>query len=127
MGYLMYKSDANFKMKGARLPEALQALKAVAGGGEQWDWVTMRVVGDASTFEDAMRECRWDLDLDADGDVVGIDFVGEKLGDDEQAFSAIAPWVKHGSFIEMVGEDGDRWRWVFEDDAVKWVDPEISW
>jgi len=46
--------------------------------------------------------------------ITDILFEGEKIGNESSFFKAIAPFVKEGSFIEMVGEDGEKWRWVFE-------------
>jgi hypothetical protein len=44
-------------------------------------------------------------------------FTGQKLGDDNILFAALAPYVEADSYITMVGEseDGDEfWRWVFD-------------
>ena len=66
-----------------------------------------------------MYQWRWDIEEnDRTGAVTDIWFAGEKLGDDETLFQAIAPWVKDGSFIEMMGEDGAFWKWVFQDGEV---------
>ena len=66
--------------------------------------------------------------LDNDGNIVEIDFEGERLGHDEDVmFNAIAPYVEDGSFIEMVGEDGDRWRWVFKNGECKEIKAKMTW
>lgn len=57
----------------------------------------------------------WVFQYDARGDIDFVSFEGEKLNEDYLFFDAIAPVVRDGSFIEMVGEDGDRWRWCFKD------------
>jgi len=50
----------------------------------------------------------WHFSLDIrDGDA--------KIGDEEKFFAAIAPVVEDGSFIDVVGEDDGRWRWMWED------------
>ena len=37
-----------------------------------------------------------------------------KIGDEEKFFAAIAPVVEDGSFLDVVGEDGEQWRWMWE-------------
>ena len=47
--------------------------------------------------------------------VTGISFDGERQDGTETAmFDSIAPFVEPGSYIEMQGEDGEVWRWVFD-------------
>jgi hypothetical protein len=66
--------------------------------------------------------------LDDDGNIVEIDFIADKLRYDENTmFQAVAPYVKDGSFIEMRGEDGTLWRWVFADKKCKEVKAEVTW
>jgi len=68
----------------------------------------------AEDLEDALEAWRWPVSIDPQsGDVVGIEFTGEKLGDEELLFKAIAPYVTEGSYTLMVGEDGEIWKWVF--------------
>jgi hypothetical protein len=38
-----------------------------------------------------------------------------KIGEEEKFFAAIAPVVVDGSYVDCSGEDGDRWRWMWED------------
>lgn len=37
-----------------------------------------------------------------------------KIGDEEKFFAAIAPVVEDGSFIDVRGEDGSQFRWIWE-------------
>jgi hypothetical protein len=57
----------------------------------------------------------------AGGDIIAIEFEGQKLGDDDLLFATLAPFVESGSCIEMEGEDGNTWRWEFEGQAVRKV------
>jgi hypothetical protein len=57
---------------------------------------------------DKFFEC-WGYEFDGDGLYI---ITGEsKIGDEEILFSAIAPVVEDNSFMEVVGEDDERWRW----------------
>ena len=66
--------------------------------------------------------------IDDDGNVVDLDFVGDKIAYDEEVmFKKIATYVEDGSYIEMSGEDGARWRWVFSSGTVKEVRAKVVW
>ena len=72
------------------------------------------------------RSC-YNYELNADGDIVAIQFHGETLRDDFEMFQKIAPFVRSGSFLEMAGEDGAQWRWIFKDGICHQVNAIISW
>jgi hypothetical protein len=142
MGYCMSQRDAKFAILKDKKEAALQALKATAsntkrmGGGSfngatgertyHYAWVDMSYVK-ATTLTEAARKWRWDLVEEEDGHISDIEFRGEKLGDDERFFEALAPFVEDGSFIEMEGEDGSRWKWVFKDGSVSEKHARISY
>ena len=46
-------------------------------------------------------------------DVVVTGFNGEKLGDDEELWFTLAPYVTEDSEIDCTGEDDCRWLWTF--------------
>ncbi len=62
-----------------------------------------------------------------DKDVIGITQQVEYLGEERIIFNVIAPFVEEGSFIEIVGEDGETWRWVFEGGKCEEKKPKIKW
>ena len=75
----------------------------------------------------AMLACwRWEAECDKEGAIIGLDFSGEKSGDDSALFNAIAPFVKRGSYIEMAGEDGNIWRWSFDGKVMKEIDGKVT-
>ncbi|KKM85108.1 hypothetical protein LCGC14_1292370 [marine sediment metagenome] len=121
MGYYMYQEDTQFFMKKDDLQYALAAVRGLVGretindsSGYHYPWVD-NSFRERTDFRDIMDDWRWEIEQDVDESVVGLEFLGEKLGDDELLFDTIAPWVKDGSFIEMRGEDGSMWRWEFND------------
>ena len=70
----------------------------------------------------------YEAEVDDDGSIIGVDFIAHKLAHDEDTmFQAIAPYVKDGSYIEMGGEDGDLWRWIFKDGTCKEIHAIITW
>jgi hypothetical protein len=76
---------------------------------------------------EAAAAWRWYLEEDSKGNVVGIQFNGEKLGDDNILFEALGPFVQKGSFIQMQGEDGTMWRWTFNGTDMREVTATVSW
>lgn len=126
MGYCISQNEAKFSMKADNKVPAFKALKAAASD-KSFCWINPATVKGCRTLEELMDECRWDLDENDDGDVIGIAFSGEKAGDDLKLFNALAPYVEAGSFIEMQGEDGALWRWVFDGKTCVEKTAKVSW
>jgi len=133
----MQQKGSEFSIKKENFEKALAAIKALAnetgkmGGGsssgERWfAWTTTNEYVEAETLTDALEAWRWEPDFDEEGNINNIYFNGEKLGDDTVLFKAITPFVEEGSFIEMSGEDGSIWRWVFEDGTCHEIPVTIS-
>lgn len=131
MGYCMTQEDSEFRIKKKNFAGALKAIKALANielmnkqahGGSldpvtkketRWySWVDTKQFVDAKSLEAAIKAWRWEAHIDKD-DIDHLEFAGEKLGDDEVMFKAIAPFVEAGSYIHMAGEDGYHWKWDF--------------
>lgn len=90
-------------------------------------WVHEGDTAACLTLEEVLDYWGFETTLDAEGSIVDIQFVREKLGDELKMFRAIAPWVRDSSFIEMVGEDGAQWRWVFEGGQCAERYPTVTW
>jgi len=122
MGYSMWCMESDFKILQENHDKALEAIKALAGketitgyGTPHFSWVTTEHFLKARHIEDALEEWRWSVEFNERGDISSIGFEGEKLGDEDVLFNAIAPFVVEGSYIQMGGEDQYSWRWVFVD------------
>ena len=74
-----------------------------------------------------MASWRWEVEEDEDHNIISINFCGEKSGDDLILFDAIAPFVEPGSMIEMLGEDGAKWRWIFDGKTCEEKYAKIVW
>jgi hypothetical protein len=140
MGYYMNLKESYFHINKENKEKALEAIKKLIehvdklGGGfvsnngirtNHYAWVDMNFVN-AETLTEAMKCWRWSLENE-EGNIVNIQFEGEKLGDDEILFEAIAPFVEKGSYIEMRGEDGTHWRWIFDGEHCKEKTGRLSW
>ncbi len=104
MGYSIEQLDVEFRIKKENFRPCLKALKEA----------NVELSLNTSDLKTALEECRWTPYIDTDhGDIVYIEFTGDKLMDDEEIFDAIAPYVEAGSFIGIQGEDRSMWKWVF--------------
>lgn len=145
MGYYCDQVTCEFFIAASNVPAALAAIKQMAvseherGGGSSsqmvdgklnitrhYSWVSPSYV-QSRTFKEAMNEWRWDVEEDAQGNILSVLFKGEKLGDDAELMSAIAPFVEHRSYIQMRGEDDSVWRWVFWRGELREESPIIIW
>jgi len=132
MGYSMSQQDSSFFISVDDFSSAIAAIKELAKntgnmtGGRHYSWTDMSYVKD-NDLRTILQKWRWDVDFDANGNVNHICFDGEKIGDDFLLLSAMAPFVEDGSFIEMQGEDGLLWRWVFDNGQCREITAEIRW
>jgi hypothetical protein len=136
MGYCITLMDSNFRLKASKKKEALAALKkmdpSVNGRGfwdgtKQWSWVDQKHINQAKSLEEALSIWRYCPEVDQEDNIISVDFDGEKIGQEDEMFKVIAPFVEDGSYIEMQGEDGAMWRWVFKNGEMRTIEPRIEW
>jgi hypothetical protein len=134
MGYYMEMTESKFNIKKENFGQTLEALKSVfvpenmsaadyIGGNvyPHFAWVNTDVVLNSETLGEALEEIRYDPKYNSNGDICGVEFTGEKYGDEKIFFAALAPYVESGSYVGFVGEDDCEWQWVFNDGAVEKV------
>ena len=129
MGYHIFLKDSKFDFKKGKLHECYLAIQALhqGKGNDHYAWADNTSVLSATTLGEAFNAWRWGIVWDGIGGVERIEFNGEKYGDDDTLFDAIAPFVKSGSFIHMVGEDGEQWRWHFNGKTCNKQSAKIVW
>lgn len=137
MGYCMSQARAEFTISRSNHGPALKKLKELmkrtdlmrghVAGQKAFAWVETDEVLRASSLSEAMEAFRWPVEHDIEGNITAISFAGEKSGDDEHFFGCIAEFVGDGSFIEMHGEDGAMWRWIFSCGKVVEKHATVSW
>ena len=116
MGYRIQQESAVFHVRRENNDSALEKLETFfedRDGSRVFAWCGLADSSQWRTLQAALKDLRWGCEVNEDGDIVGIEFEGENLGDDAQFFLCIAKFIEPGSFIEVRGEDGARWR-LFE-------------
>lgn len=138
MGYYMHQRDQKFKIKAENKPAALEAIKNLAvnekkiskicfGDSAHYAWVNDNFIS-RSCLEEALQDWRWVVDVAPQTkDIIAIYFDGEKLGDEEVLFDAIAPFVEKDSYIDMEGEESCIWKWHFTGNECIEEEAEIIW
>jgi hypothetical protein len=127
MGYCINQRYNKFFLVKEHFNDALLAIKSLAEKENKNYFCIDHNFASIDNLSDMLSEWRWEANIDDNGNINDLFFFGEKYGDDLIMFSAIAPWVKPGSYIEMSGEDGSIWRWVFDGTHCKEVSPKIEW
>ncbi len=118
MGYCVTMTNAQFFIAEENKYEAYRAYKTSFGGHSSLP---------IHSIEDALKYSGYIAENDAEDNIIGLEYNGEKLGYAEKLFEIIAPYVRSGSFIEMMGEDHSMWRWVFTDGMLEEITPKIEW
>lgn len=127
MGYCVEMLKNEFSFKEENKDKILQAIKvwAEANKGEHKPWISIEDLLCSDDVETAFEKIRFPIYLAA-GRKYKIDyFSGEKYGCEDEIFKAIEEFVEDG-YIEMLGEDGDRWRYVFKDGKFEYKTAKIS-
>lgn len=123
MSYTMQQRDSSLHISSEKVSPAFKALKDVCKERSLFDGLKK-----AHHLEGATRAFGWELEFDDDENVIGIELLKSYYDkEDELLFTTLAPYVKANSFIEMVGEDHDIWRWHFSGKECKSKKPAVSW
>jgi len=134
MGYAICQNTSNVRIKRESIPAALAAVQSMAavdletGKAPMYSWVPMDFFKETS-LEAILHVWRWNVEREygGNGDVIMLNFRGEKLGSEEELFSVLAPFIEHGGYIEMLGEDNELWRWVFWRGELRVERPRVIW
>lgn len=119
MSYRASQVNSNFFIADEDKRQAFKALKKVYGGNS---WFK-----EHRCVEDVLGAFSFCNEIDADDNICKISYDGESITGIERMLTILAPFVKSGSFIEMCGEDGQQWRWEFNDGKFSEKKAKVSW
>jgi hypothetical protein len=123
MSYYVKHTGGRFTIRKASFDVALKALK----GTKNLQWADKKAFNRIKTLESFLAKHLWNADIDGNGDIIGIDYDGENLGESDLIFSVLGPYIKGGSYIEMMGEEGESWRYVFDGEKCREIHPTVIW
>ncbi len=115
MSYSAEQKSTCFHIPAKKYSELLQALEYFFLENEA-EYVDSQNVLEACKRKDlakAFYYARWQITQDEKG-ICNITFLHSKLGSEHHLFSYISSFIEEDSFIEMLGEDGNLWRWRFD-------------
>lgn len=131
MGYCIEMTDSNFIIRKENFDKALESLKSIFLVGNMtckdyvcgniiphFRWINTQTVLESKSLKDALIEIRYKPKFNKSGDIMNVKFTGEKYGDEDIFFHALAPYVESGSYIDFEGEDEATWKWLFENGEV---------
>jgi hypothetical protein len=141
MGYCI-----NMTIDGVRIPKAnreacRQAILAMFKDGNSYSWVSTPKGNEplvklfdmwmfSTTEKDPGEPYSEDASM-AKGDLHIDYYQGEKMGSEAQLFEAIAPFIEppegQEATIEIRGEDGERWRFLFKNGKAIHQNAEFVW
>ena len=129
MSYYMEQLGHDFRISSANTAAAYGALKAweqqEIARHPAYRQLGREPLNGADTLEDALAELGWTAEIDESGNITGLSFEGGKLCDEDSWLNAIAPYVQHGSRLEMRGEDGYLWCWYFNGESCTTYDGKV--
>jgi len=136
MGYNVYMNGGMFGIPAKHIDSALNAVCKAIPTYEQDSIESIKDEIEDFDFLPSTSKLRhlvhkgWGFKLRVDGvgDVVGVNWEWEKLQSSiVNWLHAVAPFVPAGCYVEMLGEDGERWRYVFDGEKMTEKYPKIVW
>jgi len=125
MGYAV-NYDINVQIAAENEAPTLAAINKLHESGEHYPWTGHPPPGGFQSLYQAFDAWRFDYDRAAGGQPGTLTyFTGEKCGDEEMLFEAIAPFAI--GQIRALGEDGAQWGFDFEDGKLVPRTARVTW
>lgn len=118
MGYYITQGDTEIKIKAEHHIAIIEKIKEFVRQGNHLDWTDDNTILNATDLGTIFDEVGWELEYN-NGDVIGIEFVLEKLGSEDVFFHLIAEFVEDNSYITILGEGAESWRYIFNDGKMR--------
>jgi hypothetical protein len=129
MGYCVEVSEKTFNFNPEKAKQIKKKVKRYFEEGKiEGRWIDKGEVLDAENIVELFDALRFSIYLDEEDNLYKIDYMsGEKLdGCELNMFQCMAEFI-NDSYIEYLGEDGEKWRYVFQDGECKEVYPKVTW
>jgi len=130
MGYCVRMDIGGVEIPADKIKECLEAINGLPEKHKTkgFGWVSYPEGGFRS-LGDALHGWRFEYRvIEGEGSVEVSYFSGEEWsGDEECLFDALGPFVSEGAIIECIGEDGEKWRYLFEGGNCRHQTAVITW
>lgn len=120
MGYQIYMREVDLRIRKENFEAALIALKEAFVSDRTW-------TEHLESLEDAMSDFGYIPEYDEDGSIDGFEYEGKCLRGDYEFWTALAPYVEEGCYLEVEGDDLEIWRWKFKNGKVIVQYPTFLW
>lgn len=77
--------------------------------------------------EEGIKCNRWYFEVDEERNIINIEFHGENHWDSDEFLQKFATLVENNSFIEIIDDADNIWRWVFNNNQMIKKEPTITW
>ena len=126
MGYCITVTCSGMVIPKAKVKKALEAIKAISvKENGHYAWVNHD--GKQTDLVEAFEGWLYEAVEEENGNITIGNFNGEKQGDDEILWKAIAPFIKKGGEVKYRGEDGFQWKYVFDGKTYKKLHRSSEW
>ena len=120
MGYQIYMREVDLRIRKENFEAALNALKEAFVSDRTWTEYL-------KSLEDAMSDFGYIPEYDEEGSINGFEYEGKCLRGDYEFWTALAPYVEEGCYLEVEGDDLEIWRWKFRNGKVVVQYPTFLW
>lgn len=120
MGYQIYMREVDLRIRKENFEAALTALKEAFVSDRTW-------TEHLESLEDAMSDFGYIPEYDENGSIDGFEYEGKCLRGDYEFWTALAPFVVEGCYLEVEGDDLEIWRWKFRNGKVIVQYPTFLW
>ena len=120
MGYQIYMREVDLRIRKENFEAALTALKEAFASDRTW-------TEHLESLEDAMSDFGYIPEYDENGSIDGFEYEGKCLRGDYEFWTALAPYVEEGCYLEVERDDLEIWRWKFRNGKVVVQYPTFLW
>ncbi len=106
--------NTNFQINSKNMDSAFAVIKRLSSEMKTIAFVNKETVINSSDIYTALSEWRWHPIIDDENNIIDLEFVGDKLGDEQILFNKISSFVEEKSFILVASDEGKVWRWIFD-------------
>ena len=117
MGYDIWQRDIVFCIRKEIFPELVKAV--IRRFPDLFD--------EMSSVREIFKGFDFEVDKDAEGNLSDITFTGDRAGNEDALFEAIAPFVEPGSSVSFYGEGGSIRQYCFDGKQCRDKSPLLIW